>query len=136
MLVDESKNAYQGLWVCGKQLEALNDEMGYAIYERNGRACGVTFGVAGPRAFVQFCPAVQLPPFARNARAWSRRMWDLDDDRATSVKLDVEDGEITYRYTNKDLLDSMDDAVVGSILDFLLGDEFHEAVVDVVRYAM
>ena len=59
-------------------------------------------------------------------------MWKFDDDRAMVVDLGERDGETVYRYRGDDRPDSVE-SVIEVVLDFLLGDEFHEPLVGFVR---
>ena len=132
MIIKEKATPLDGKVVCGERFVPADGDSAFAVYERNGRVCGVTYETGLVHPYLRCCPAYQLPPFARDKRGWSKLMWELDDDRAMDVDLDERDGEIVYRYRDDDLLDNVE-SVIEEVLDFLLGDEFHEALVGFVR---
>ena len=124
-----------GKTVCGEAFVPISDHAASAVYMRNGRVCGVTVVMERPFPFLRCNIAAQLPPFARDACSWLKCMWELEDERAPLVLLDERDGEIVYCYSSYDLIDNIE-SVIDSILDFLLGDEFHEAMLGFVRSMM
>jgi hypothetical protein len=132
MIIEEKSTPLDGKVVCGERFIPADGDSAFAVYERNGRVCGVTYEMGYYHPYLRCNPAYQLPPFARDKRAWSKLMWEFDDDRAMDVRLDEGDGEIMYRYQADDLPNNVEAAVEES-LGFLLSDEFHGALVGFVR---
>lgn len=132
MIIEEKSTPLDGTIVCGERFVSADGDSALAVYERNGRVCGVTYEMGLFRPYLRCNPAYQLPPFARDKRCWSKLMWEMEDDRAMDVRLDENDGEITYIYRDDDLPDNVE-AAIEEVLDFLLGDEFHDALVGFVH---
>ena len=132
MIIEEKATPLDGKVVCGEQFVPADGDSAFAVYERNGRVCGVTYESGLFHPYLRCCPAYQLPSFARDKRGWSKLMWELEDERAMGVRLDERDGEIVYRYDAENLPEGIE-AAIEEVLGFLLGDEFHDVLVGFVR---
>lgn len=135
MFVTEKATPVDGTIVAGSVFTAVDEDSASAVFERNGRVCGIIYEMGSNRPYLRCSPGYQIPPFARNRSAWLEYMWNLDDDRAFDIRLDEDDGELTYIHRDDNLLENLDSAIE-NVLEFLTGDELYDAIVEYVRGKM
>lgn len=132
MVIKSKATPIDGLRILGETFSPADDDSAQAVYERNGRVCGVTYESGAVHPYLRYSPGYQLPPNARDKGAWRRFVWNFEDDRAVNLKMDVRDGEVLYISKNLPGIVDLEKTVDGD-LDFVLGDELYDALVDYVR---
>ena len=132
MIITDRATPFDNQVICGERLIPADRYSAHATYLRHGRVCGITYeiGPAGP--YLRCNPGYQLPPYARARRPFKRFLWECEDDRAIDVTLDTRDGELVF-ICHDDHLDENSEATIESCLEFLLGDTFHDELVEYVR---
>lgn len=140
MIIAEPTTMFGKESVFGEKLIPSQKELAYATYVRHGRICGIHFGMQGPVAYARFTPGYQLPPIARDEDAFGRFTWRCENDLATELQVDENDGEIYLSVINQeldicrpDMVDTWLDETIDEYLEFLLGDTFHDELVEFVR---
>ena len=118
--------------VCGVKLVPADGGSAHATYVRHERVCGVTYESGVSQPYLRFSPGYQLPPWARDKKPFKRFVWECEDDRAVNIALDTRDGELIYVCRDGDL-DKNLEGLIEDNLEFLLGDAFHNALVEYVR---
>lgn len=105
----------------------------YAVYERDGFACGVNYIVIQGHQGLRFSPNYQIPRGARSMLAWQKFMFEeVEDPRALNLKLDTTDGEIQYLSEDFEVDDRESvTAAIERSLDFL--QDMYPYVVRFVR---
>lgn len=131
MMMGNGSTFLDGATVRGVPFSPEDGDSSYGVFELDGRRCGVFLEADdGPRkGHLRFCPGFQLPPGARDADKFYEWAWGRDD-RMSEVVVDPTDGEVVF--IQNDLpLGTVEDvgAAVADGIEFLLGDEFHEALV-------
>lgn len=131
MIINGKSSDVDFVTICGETFYPADGDSAHAVFERNGRSCGITYEMGYIHPYLRCSSGLMLPPGARDKSAWSRAAWMADDDRLLEVKLDKRDGELTYCYNEPEVRENPE-ACVKEVLEFLLGDDFHDFVIGFV----
>ena len=131
MIITKKASDLDGRTICGQTFIPADGDSAHAIYTRGDRVCGITYEMGFTRPYLRCSPGLMLPPGSRDAKAWKRATWMADDDRFFEIELDARDGELIYYYKEPDLAENIEHHIEVA-LDFMLGDELHDFVVDFV----
>ena len=132
MTIKTKSTPVDGLRVLGETFIPVGEGASQAIFERNGRTCGITYKNGAVRPYLRCAPGYQLPPWARDGRSWKRFTWSCEDNRAINITVDERDGELIYCGRNISKGEDIA-AAVEDCLDLLLGDVFYSELVGYVR---
>lgn len=120
----------------GQVFKTLDDTSVYAIYDCDNVSIGVMYEVGSNSPYLEFCPAIQLPPYAREG--FKEFIFKAEDDRWVKARFDEEDGEIKFKaridsdwpdlvtQTVEEWLDFINDVAYPAILRYVTGARRHQ----------
>ena len=84
-----------GYEINGQVFKTLDETSVYAIYDCDNVSIGVMYETDAPTPFLEFSPAMQIPPYARDDfKEW---LFKADGDEWVKSLFDPEDGEIKFK---------------------------------------
>lgn len=131
MIIENPATPFDNQVICGERFVPADKDSAHATFVRHGRVCGITYESGTTSPYLRCNPGYQLPPYARDKKSFKRFVWECEDDRAVNVRLDVRDGELVYICRDDNLNEHIEETIEGC-LEFLLGDTFHDELVDYV----
>ena len=132
MVVNKQATPFDNQIVCGVRFIPADENSAHATYVRHGRVCGVTYERGISHSYLRFNPGYQLPLWAHDKKPFKHFVWECEDDRAVNIRLDARDGELVY-ICHDDNIDKNLEKLIEDNLEFLLGNAFHDALVEYVR---